>query len=150
MLDRENGDRRNYKVSSRYGPEGPRRGQYGPERGPQKEGPGDFEGPEGPQGSMGPFDGPGFMGPEGPCMSKRCNPFRSRKPSYKSYLKQMNRRHREGPFPGSYGIPMEHGPKYPTYTEIIIIRKVPIMMSKMLVIAAANADKYKPGKKVNF
>lgn len=117
------------------GPKGyPKYGRGGPESLP-----GPF-GPEDPQGG-----GLNF-GPEGPCMSKRCNPFRSRRPSYRSYLRQMRRN--GGPY-GPFGPPQPMGPPIPVMTEIIIVRKIPILLSKLIVVASADKvdkGKYKPGE----
>lgn len=101
-----------------------------------------------------PFDEPkglfGPMGPGGPeCLDKRCNPFRSHhhsRPSvyYRRYLDKES-----GPFSPPKGFYPHMKKSYghlPEYTEVIIIRKVPIMLSKLLVIAKANANGYKPPK----
>lgn len=105
-----------------------------------------FDGP-----SEGTFFGPmpdSFGSPE--CLDKRCNPFKTRRhrPSYyKRFLEGPSGPRPYGP-PGDGYYNHHSKQKYsnrnlPEYTEIIIIRKVPIMLSKLLVIAQANAKDYK-------
>jgi len=131
------------------GYEGFEGGKGVPKYGNQEGGPESLPGPFGPESEL---EGLNF-GPEGPCMDKRCNPFRTRRPGYRSYLKQM-RRGQLGPYgpgpqqPGFY-YPQQRqplGPPPPVMTEIIIIRKVPILLSKLLIEVSANPDKFKKGE----